>query len=121
LAAYAFLPWLVDWVDKPIYSGQEGLFAVGLLAMILYSVGLVPHYALFAMGKDKSILTGNVLAFLLLFPSILLLQQIIVSMIVVPLALCVSFASLLAWKSGALFCADRALAKRSTMTGGCHV
>ena len=49
-------------VAKPIYREHVDLFFLLVAASALFSLSLVPHYALYALGRDRDILIINLLA-----------------------------------------------------------
>ena len=63
ILSWILLPYLLGWIDNPSYYNFAGLFPWVLSGMILYVVGLVPHWALYARGKDRAIVLSNLMAF----------------------------------------------------------
>lgn len=68
------MPIIIDWVDKSIY--YEYLDSLGLLiaAGFVYAVSHIPHYALYAMKKDKWIIISHITALIIFFVSIVLFR-----------------------------------------------
>jgi O-antigen/teichoic acid export membrane protein len=53
-------PWILHWTGKLIYLNQLPVLWMLLLMAIIYTIGMVPHYALYALGADKSILFTHI-------------------------------------------------------------
>ncbi len=53
-------PWVLRWTGKEIYLHQQSLLWVLLIMVIIYAVGMVPHYGLYARGADRSIVFSHV-------------------------------------------------------------
>lgn len=47
-------------LDRPIYIEELPVLWVLLLAVALYALGMVPHYGLYAFGRDRAIMTSHV-------------------------------------------------------------
>ncbi|WP_207390851.1 lipopolysaccharide biosynthesis protein [Phytopseudomonas dryadis] len=109
-ASLMVLDSLLGWLDKAVYLDHQRLFYWLLLASTLYGVSMVPHYALYAMGRDKVIIKSHVGSLLLFLISIFLLAKPLQGL-AVPVSLCAVFAALTIWKGGALLlmCANRSL------------
>lgn len=92
---------LLRWLGKALYLDYQYLFYWLLLASTFYCVSMVPHYALYAMGRDKVIINSHVVSLLLFVMSIFLLAKPLQGL-AVPVSLCAVFAALTIWKGGAL-------------------
>lgn len=94
------IPWLVEWVSRPVYAKFSFLYFWLLSAMVLYGLSMVPHFGLYAIRKDVYIFISHVLGFFGFFLSLLLVPKYWAERdLIVPLALCVSFFIVLAVKS----------------------
>jgi O-antigen/teichoic acid export membrane protein len=60
-AVVGMYPVLV-FLDQPIYATQLPVFWLLVGGMSLYSLSMIPHYGLYAMGHDRGILAGNALS-----------------------------------------------------------
>ena len=58
------LPYLLDWIDNPVYKSEAHIYPWLLAAIALNGISMVPHYALYAMRKDKPIIYSQVMGFL---------------------------------------------------------
>lgn len=99
VASAIALPWLLQWLDRPLYSEHQQLFWWLLTSLVLFAVGMVPHYALYAKGLDKPIIKSHVLGFVIFVPTVYVLAQFN-SYLAVPLALILVFALILVLKLG---------------------
>lgn len=89
---------LLVWLDKPLYSEQQGLFIWILLATVLYAIGMIPHYGLYAQGRDRPIIYSHVVSLIVFILATWSFAQHWPHL-AVPLGLCVSFFCVLCWKS----------------------
>lgn len=98
IVSWLLLPYLLDWIDKPAYKNALGLYPWLLAATIINAVGLVPHYALYARGEDKSIVYSHLAA----LPAFILATWAFsetFAILAVPIGLNVAFFLILLWKS----------------------
>lgn len=58
--AWFAMPYFIDWLDKPIYKEHIDAFMVLIFMGIAYGIGMIPHYALYAMRKDKWIVIAHI-------------------------------------------------------------
>lgn len=93
---------LLSWLGNPLYLAQENLYPWLLFAMILYSLGMVPHFALYAQGLDRPIIQSH-LASLAIFVMATWLFSQRWPLLAVPLGLCAAFALILIWKGWSFF------------------
>jgi len=89
---------LLGWLDKPLYQEQLGMFPWILLASFLYAIGMVPHYALYAQGRDRPLIFSHI-AGLAMFIAATWLSSFYWPQLAVPLGLCAAFLLILFWKS----------------------
>lgn len=92
------LPLALRVVNRPEYVNQTFLLIAGIGSAILYVMSLAPHFALYALRNDRSIVAGNILAALAFFPTAAVLHQVLPVEHAVALGLCMSFLVLLVWK-----------------------
>ena len=102
LGSLIVLDSLLGWLGKALYLYYQYLFYWLLLASTLYGISMIPHYALYAMGRDKVIIKSHVGSLLLFVISLFLLSKPLQGL-AVPVSLCVVFAALTIWKGMALF------------------
>ncbi|MCE9936643.1 hypothetical protein, partial [Aeromonas salmonicida] len=62
------LPFLLDWIGREVYIKYSNLYVWILLATVCNALSMIPHYALYAQGKDKTIVLAHCIsAFIFLF------------------------------------------------------
>ncbi|QJI16872.1 MULTISPECIES: lipopolysaccharide biosynthesis protein [unclassified Pseudomonas] len=93
---------LLAWLDKPLYSEQRGLFIWILLATVLYAVGMIPHFGLYAQGRDRPIIFSHIASLIIFILATGSFAQYWPHL-GVPLGLCVSFFCVLCWKSWSFY------------------
>lgn len=98
LVSWFLLPFLLIWINNPVYSQANYLYPYLLSAIIINAVGMVPHFALYARGCDKPIIYSHISALIcfLLFTWILSTHY---SVLAVPIGLNFSFVVILIWKT----------------------
>jgi O-antigen/teichoic acid export membrane protein len=97
----------VEWLGRPLYAEQLHLLYWLLAAVSLYAIGLIPHSALYAKGRDRPIVASHV-ASLVLFGSVVTLISDTWPTLAVPTALCAALAFAAAWKAAAYLGGGRA-------------
>lgn len=93
---------LLQWLDRPLYIEQQGLFPWLLLATLLYAIGMVPHYVLYAQGHDRPIIQSHIVSFVVFIPATWLFS-LYSPLLAVPLGLSAAFTLILLWKSWFFF------------------
>lgn len=53
-------PFVFAWTNKPVYTQHLPILWLLLGMTIIYAIGMVPHYGLYARGADKSIVIAHV-------------------------------------------------------------
>lgn len=96
--SWFLLPFLLVWINNPIYSQAIYLYPWLLSAMIINAVGMVPHFALYARGCDKPIIYSHISALICFLISTWMLSTHY-SVLAVPIGLNFSFAVILVWKT----------------------
>ncbi|GAA0841481.1 hypothetical protein GCM10009113_08020 [Marinobacter szutsaonensis] len=97
LVSSLLLPYLLDWLGKDVYLENHFLFYWLLLATILNGLGMIPHYAVYAQNRDRSIVQSH-LAALPVFIAATALASVWVPLLAVPLGLCASQLFIIFWK-----------------------
>ncbi|WP_308367627.1 MULTISPECIES: hypothetical protein [unclassified Microbulbifer] len=93
---------LLDWLDKPLYREQQGMFPWILMVAVLYALSMIPHYALYAQDQDRPIIRSHIVSLTVFIPATWLFSKQWPH-IAIPLGLCVAFFLILLWKSLAYF------------------
>ena len=91
------LPHLLNWIGNEIYLQARHWYPWLLSAMIVNGFSLIPHYALYAQGKDRHIIISHILS-IIIFLIIVYIFSEKYKESVVPLALNVAFLVVLIWK-----------------------
>ena len=98
---WLFMPYIVGWIDKPMYEQNLASLNMLILAGVLYALSMIPHYALYAKRKDKSIVFSHLSALVLFFVS-LIFVNLDTAIQTVGLALSIAFGWMLILKTVAL-------------------
>ena len=93
---------LLAWLGNPLYAAQQYLYPWVLIAIVLYALGMVPHYALYAQGIDRPIIHTHIASLFVFVIATWLFSQHW-PLLAVPLGLCAAFALILVWKAWAFF------------------
>ena len=64
LAAATLIVPVLEWIDKPLYLQHLPIFFLLLAASTLFVIGHIPHYTLYAMGHDRSIVGAHIGGFI---------------------------------------------------------
>lgn len=108
------LPYLLSWVGNPIYQNALGLFPWILAATMINAISMVPHYALYARGQNRSIIWSHITA----LPVFALSTWAISAynpVVAVPAGLLTAFGLILVWKTIAYLMSMR-LEARANLT-----
>jgi O-antigen/teichoic acid export membrane protein len=100
VVSWLALPYLLAWIDNPVYADGKFLYPWIWAAMSLNAVGLVPHYGLYGAGYDRPIIYSHIAA----LPVFVLMAYTLgyfEPTLAVPIGLLVAFAFILIWKSSA--------------------
>lgn len=89
---------LLGWLGKTLYIEHKDLFPWVLLANFLYALGMIPHYALYAQGRDKPIIHSHIVSLIVFIVAVWLLSLHYPAR-AVPIGLCIAFFSILVWKA----------------------
>lgn len=101
IIASVLLDFLLGWLDRPVYAQNKDLFYLLLLAMAVYVLSMIPHYALYAQGEDRPIIRSHI-AGLVAFLAATWLAELYSPRMAVPTGLCAAFTVILVWKATAL-------------------
>lgn len=89
---------LSSWLCNPPYTAQQYLYPWVLITMVLYVLGIVPHYALYAQGIDRPIIHSHIASFFVFVIVTWLFSQRW-PLLAASLGLCVAFTLILVWKA----------------------
>ncbi|MEA1989468.1 MAG: hypothetical protein U9N57_09735 [Pseudomonadota bacterium] len=71
---WMIMPYIISWIDKPIYSNHLDALTILISAGFIYALGYIPHYALYAMKGDKWIVSAHISALMVFFASLMLIK-----------------------------------------------
>lgn len=112
VVSWVLLPWLLEWTANPVYRNALPLYPWILMAMVLNALGLVPHYGLYAHGRDRPIIHSHIAALPAFALSVWFFSGAY-KVLAVPIGLNVSFALILIWKTVAYWRVDKSLGPSS--------
>lgn len=92
------MPYLLKWIGKGIYAESIDLYYWILLATVTNAIGLIPHYALYAAGKDRAIILSHTFGFIVFFVAVFFLQSTSFAL-AVPQGIFVAFLFILIFKA----------------------
>lgn len=72
----ALAPLLIGWIDRPIYAEHLPLLWLLLAVAVVYAVGMIPHYGLYARGADRSIIVAHVSSLIVFAIVVVLLAKL---------------------------------------------
>lgn len=70
LFIWSTMPIVIDWLDKPIYSSELQTLDILICAGFIYAISMIPHYALYAMKRDRWIVAAHISALIIFFLSL---------------------------------------------------
>jgi len=98
LVSLIVLPLLLRWIDRELYVTQIALFYWILAAQIAYSLSMVPHYALYALSRDRPLIVSHLISLpVFLVTSLFLIK--ISPLYAVPVGVFFAMLTILLWKS----------------------
>ena len=100
VASCAALPLLLKWIGKDLFLEHIQLYYWILAATAAYSLAMVPHYALYAMGHDRPIIASHVTG-LSVFVVATLVLSTIYRTYAVPIGVLIAMSVVLLWKGAA--------------------
>ena len=103
VASWAMLPILLSWIDSEVYQTHANLYFLVLIATIIYAVGMVPHYALYAGNFDRHIIVSHI-AGLCAFLAVTWLLSSSLLILAIPIGLIAAFLIISLFKSVSYFC-----------------
>lgn len=102
LVSWLLLPYLLDWINNPVYTQAIGLYPWLLSAVVVNAISMVPHYALYARGNDKPIIYSHIAALVTFILTVWALGAYW-SALAVPVGLTTSYTVILIWKTVAFW------------------
>lgn len=96
---WVITPYLIDWIDKPVYKEYIESLGFLIIAGFLFAIGYIPHYALYAMKADKWIMTAHITALLVFFAVVAVIRSENTGIQTVSIALVFAFSWMLIVKT----------------------
>lgn len=62
IIAAILAPTLLSWIEKEIYLNYLPLLWILLLTIVIYAIGMIPHYGLYARNQDKVIVFSHIMS-----------------------------------------------------------
>lgn len=93
---------LLVWLDKPLYLDHLYLFPWILAGAVLYALGMIPHYALYAQSLDKPIIRSHIISLVIFVLATAALSPWLGGL-AVPIGLCIAFLFILCWKTWSFY------------------
>ncbi len=84
------MKFVLTWLGKSVYIRYQGTFFWVLLSTVIYALSMVPHYGLYAKGRDRPIIMSHVLA-ILAFPACVFLIGPHAPILAVPISASLTF------------------------------
>lgn len=103
-----FIDWILTLLQREVYLGMKSVLYIFLLAMFFQALSYIPHYALYAQGRDRAIVGAHIFS----VPIFIVTVALLVGwndFYAVPVGGCVSYAAMLVYK----YCAYRFTSCRS--------
>lgn len=75
LVSLIAMPFITDWIDKPIYQGNLDVFYILIVAGFVYAIGHIPHYGLYASKNDRWIITAHISSLAIFVVTLWLLRE----------------------------------------------
>jgi len=97
VASVLILNPLLEWLGRAVYVQHAALFYWLLLPTCLFALGMIPHYGLYARGRDRPIVHSH-LAALVVFIGATAVAAQFSNALAVPLGLIAAFSLIFAWK-----------------------
>ncbi|MGX9728040.1 MAG: lipopolysaccharide biosynthesis protein [Candidatus Electronema sp. VV] len=91
------LPYLLNWIDNPVYIKAINWYPLLLMAMIINALSMAPHYALYAIGLDKHIIYSHVIGFFIFIATTWLMSSHVKENSI-PIGILCAFIVIFLWK-----------------------
>lgn len=102
LVVSSLLGLVLELIGKELYLENVDIFYWLVLVMGIQAVSNVPHYALYAQGKDSPIIASHLVSLFLFIPIVIFLSAFS-KYHAVPAALCVIQSIILVWKAACYY------------------
>jgi O-antigen/teichoic acid export membrane protein len=89
---------ILEIIGRELYLENIDIFYWLLVVMVIQAMSNVPHYALYAQGKDQPIIVSHLISLLIFIPTVSFLSMMSIYH-AVPAALCIVQSVMLIWKT----------------------
>lgn len=97
ISAYWALPYIVSFINKAVYTEYQWMFPWILLSIVLWAIGMIPQFALYAQGKDKHVIYSYIFGLIVFVVSAYIISKFVKDYAVLG-GLCLSFGLMFVWK-----------------------
>lgn len=97
-ASLSILPFLLKWIGNSFYIQNHAIYPWLLLATFVNALGMIPHYGLYAQGKDRPIIVSHLVS-VVIFAATTWLLSAIMPLLAVPIGLVSAYGYIFIWKS----------------------
>ena len=84
------MPFVLDWLDRNIYKENIKIFWWLLTSMVIFVLGMIPHYGLYAKNMDSPIIKSHIYGLIVFFPVVWFIA-IYDNYLAIPVSLCFVF------------------------------
>lgn len=96
--AWFIVPHLLEWLGRPLYIEKVDLFGWLLVGTGLFTLGMIPHCALYARGEDGVLIVAHIAGFVIFLVSTALFAPLYEEFAVL-FGLMSAFGFMLVWKT----------------------
>lgn len=100
VVSLTLMPYLIAWTGKDIFNGYLEIYYILLVATVCNALGMIVHYALYAIGKDKVIIISHIGSLLVFAVTVYSLQNWN-KVVAVPLGMVAAFLFIFVFKLAA--------------------
>ena len=100
------MPLLLTWTGKPIFEKYILVYYILLIAVAMNALGMIFHYALYAIGKDKAIIVSHIISLAVFFVTVCALQNYH-KIIAVPVGVTAAFTFIFIFKAIVFVCSKK--------------
>lgn len=88
---------IIHWINRDVYSQHFALLYWTIFATAISAISMIPHYGLYALRQDRSIISSHILSLPIFFFATLILSQSY-NTLSIPISLLLTFSFLLIFK-----------------------
>lgn len=88
---------IIHWINRDVYSQHFALLSWTIFATSVSAISMIPHYGLYALRQDRSIISSHILSLLIFFFATLIFSKSY-NTLSIPISLFLTFSFLLIFK-----------------------